>query len=71
MTGYDDEGNYVYETNCKRCYVGYDLVNGEIPLHACIDGWYTSESYITQDGYQNLYMPKFVRRYKKGEDPYE
>ena len=63
----DEEGYDWYgKIECKRCFrrFKYVVVNRseEVPLHACHDGWFTSE----HDGvFHNA--PKFVRRYTHKE----
>ena len=57
--GYDWHG----KIQCGRCLQRFDEEKGEVPLHPCHGGWFTSY----HDG-TAYYVPKFVRRYAPGEE---
>ena len=40
----DEDGkNWYGKLECKRCLNVFEHVNGEVPIHKCIDGYYKSE----------------------------
>lgn len=54
----DDEGrSWFNKLECKRCLGSYEAINGEIPKHQCIGGFYKSHTFTTKDGHVEYHQP--------------
>lgn len=63
MPSWTDEGgnDWFGKLQCKRCLQKFDAVEGEVPIHRCHGGWFTSKTTRNEFGFATHHDPVQVK----------